>query len=306
MDENIYKFIEFVYDRQLIWYKKEVLHQPAPWTDDPILSTCLFCNVYRELDHGTKYLIDSIHKDPQLSLEDKFLNIVFYRFFNNREFFGGLIPDAIRLSTFNFEEIEKSLDNWRDNCRANNKQFFRSCYLICSQPFPGNTYRKGEKHIQVLKTMEWLVNQVRDGYLDKILKSDEQGAWQLINDIPLIGDFLAYEIYCDLCYENLTKFSDNDFVNVGPGAYWGVVNILGKEVQYPEALEFTHHLRDIQVSYFDKLREEKGKDWNLIAYHGYSNAPYLSLRNIEHSCCEWRKLVNLRKGKGKRRYYRAE
>ena len=74
MNANIKIFFEFIYDRQLIWYKKEVLLLPPPWTDDPVLGKYKFCNVYRELDRGSKYLIKTVISNPLLSPEVKFFN----------------------------------------------------------------------------------------------------------------------------------------------------------------------------------------------------------------------------------------
>ena len=39
-------FWYFVKARQDIWYKRFVLKQPAPWTDDEILKPYNFCNIY--------------------------------------------------------------------------------------------------------------------------------------------------------------------------------------------------------------------------------------------------------------------
>lgn len=60
--DRIAEFFEFIYDRQEIWHRRNVLNLPAPWSTDEILRNYRFCNVYRELDGGTlaltKYLTD--------------------------------------------------------------------------------------------------------------------------------------------------------------------------------------------------------------------------------------------------------
>jgi len=57
-------FFRFVYQRHLIWYKRFVLKQPAPWTNDTVLSTFKIINMYRELDKCTIYLVEKL-KDVQ-------------------------------------------------------------------------------------------------------------------------------------------------------------------------------------------------------------------------------------------------
>lgn len=53
-------FKEFIRERREIYYKKEVLKSPAPFTKDEILATEKFCNIDRENDHQTKYYRDCI------------------------------------------------------------------------------------------------------------------------------------------------------------------------------------------------------------------------------------------------------
>lgn len=48
-------FMAFVIERHRI-YERRASAAPAPWTDDPILRTYRFCNVYRELDRTTMWI----------------------------------------------------------------------------------------------------------------------------------------------------------------------------------------------------------------------------------------------------------
>jgi len=125
----------------------------------------------------------------------------------------------------------------------------------------------------------------------------------LLKKIPGISDFLAYEIWTDLTYFNFFKqgWSDNDFVNVGPGARWGLNIMMGNDTKdflipsedYPKLV---YLLRDEMP----KALEELGlkEEWLKIAFKGaYSNVPFLSLRNIEHSVCEFRKYWRIKNKK---------
>ncbi|PIN93379.1 hypothetical protein COU54_03200 [Candidatus Pacearchaeota archaeon CG10_big_fil_rev_8_21_14_0_10_31_24] len=53
-------FFKFIYKRQLIWYKRFVLHQKPPWIFDTILQKYKIINMYRELDKCTIYLIKQL------------------------------------------------------------------------------------------------------------------------------------------------------------------------------------------------------------------------------------------------------
>ena len=84
-NEMIEAFFAFVYERQLIWHKRTILHLPAPWTEDKILQTYKFCNVYRQLDAGT--LAISKYLQAEYSPEQKLFNIIaFIRYKFNKTF----------------------------------------------------------------------------------------------------------------------------------------------------------------------------------------------------------------------------
>ena len=97
----------------------------------------------------------------------------------------------------------------------------------------------------------------------------------------------------------------NDFVNIGPGAKWGLDLLYGKMPQR-EYNKKLYHLYQKQHSALPKIHKQLKEKyrWEEIAYSGaYSHVPYLSITNIEGALCEFRKYCNLSQGKGRRRYY---
>lgn len=280
------EFFDFIYKRQLIWYKRFVLKENSPWTRDPILQKYKILNVYRELDKGTIYIIDKLKnvKDRKAIL----LNVVFYRFFNKfnlyenlgMEIFSNFNSDLIKLLKTKFEQLKKQ-----------NKPIFNDAYLIAG--------KKGEeKYISVLDSLSEFWEKADDMIrrIDKAKIPEE--SFGIIKEIPLIGNFLAYEIWTDLTYFRFFKqrWTDNDFVNIGPGAKWGL------EIIYGESnLSNLKKLHTIQNEF---LNQKQNPSWQEISYKdAFSNEPFLSLRNIEHSLCEFRKYHNLKNGKGKKRFF---
>src|SRR6476661_7646069 len=71
-------FWHFVCERQLIWYRRVVKQQLPPWTDDLILRHQRFTNVYRELDPGTRYVIECV-LELDAPRPDKLFNVMLYR-----------------------------------------------------------------------------------------------------------------------------------------------------------------------------------------------------------------------------------
>jgi hypothetical protein len=300
--EMLKNFFSFVYERQLIWYKRFVLKEAPPWTDDPILQKYKFCNVYRELDKGTIYLIDKVLR-PLGDCPDTLLNVVCYRFFNSYGFFDW-IGGTLQSENFNFKDLEEKLDS----LKLKGYSLFNNAYLITGVPF-NHKYRPYEKHVQVLLILQWLNERLDSLYREIKSASRPEDVMETLKRIPHVDDFLAYEIWTDLSYARIHKWTDDDFVNIGPGAKVGIDYLLGihknnkitlsKEVY----VSICKYLRNKQRHFFNEFQIP----FEAVAYVGaYSNAPYLSLRNIEHALCEFRKYWNLKVlGRGRRRIFRT-
>ena len=56
--EQVEDFYKFIIKRQDIYYKKTILKQAWPWTDDEVLKNYKFCNIFRQLDTGTQLIIN--------------------------------------------------------------------------------------------------------------------------------------------------------------------------------------------------------------------------------------------------------
>jgi hypothetical protein len=117
-------------------------------------------------------------------------------------------------------------------------------------------------------------------------------------ELYYIGSFLAYEIAVDLMYPNvyydytIVPFTENDWANPGPGCQRGINNIF-KERGGNSYLDIMKYLRDIQKAEFKRLKlDMKFLDGRL-----------LTLRNIEHSLCEFHKYYKAYKGFGRPRNY---
>lgn len=302
--QNILKFFEFIYDRQLIWHKRFVQKLEKPWTENEVLKKFLFCNMYRELDKGTSYLTSHvINKD--ISLEEKILNIVGYRFFNRYDFFNIILDgELFKYKDFSFKYYEEKLDKRI----AEKVGLFNNAYLITQVPV-NKDYRVGNKHVQILFMLEILVNKLREGYAQKLNINPDSDFKQIVS-IPLVGRFLGGQLLVDVTYIPGWKYSGNDFCVVGPGASDGIMLMEEKRLSYEEEVKYCLNLRDIQEKYWILLFGRTGKNWIDIAYkHSYCPYPWLSAMNIQHNLCEFRKYTNITNfiaggRKCKLRYYR--
>ena len=153
--DRIAEFFEFIYDRQEIWHRRNVLKLPAPWSADEILRNYRFCNVYRELDGGTLALTKYL-TDESISVGKKLFNIVAYRFFNRRDTIENLFGGLLDPENFDFEAFEARFD-----AKRNQESLFSNAYLISSHPYNA-AYRPKDKHVQVLLMLADMAGKIKD------------------------------------------------------------------------------------------------------------------------------------------------
>jgi len=250
--------------------------------------------MYRELDRCTLYILNEFKGIN--GREVLLLNIIFYRFFNKDKLYENL-----QIAPFN--KIDFSLKNQIiskfDSFLKQGLPIFNNAYLIAGK-------NKEKKHITILNTLERTPVKRLIEEIDKAKTPED--SFKVLLQIPLVGPFLACEIWTDLTYFKFFKqgWNDNDFVNIGPGAQCGLEILYETSLSYPQQEEKLHHLHALQEKTLLITHKEVSADfdWNTIAYKdAFSNYPYLSVTNIEGALCEFRKYWNIRQGKGRRKYF---
>ncbi len=293
-------FFEFIFNRQLVWYRRNVLQQPAPWSDDKILQTFKFCNVYRELDAGTQAIRLYITK-PDYSAEQKIFNIIAYRFFNRRDTIENLFGGMLDPQHFDFKKLEKCFDEKKREGNIFSNAYLITAHAVCD-------YRPHDKHIQILQMLDNLRPQLTAIRQKLQTSSPQQGLKIIEENVPLAGPFLAGQILLDITYAgDIVNYSSNDFLIVGPGAHWGLNIIWERKLSKKEADEACRFLHHKQPQAFENLKKATGKDWRTICWNNpsYPNFPYLSLHDVQNSLCEFRKYWRLKNNESaKKRYYK--
>ena len=105
----IKQFYTFIQARHAIYVARFVDKKPAPWTDDPTLRDNYFCNVFRELDDGTKFYIE--HIVPAAKGEERLLlHTILYRIVNQPKAWEDLdCNNALEWMQEYFDETTKCL-----------------------------------------------------------------------------------------------------------------------------------------------------------------------------------------------------
>lgn len=303
---ELLNFYEFIYDRQLIWTKKEVFKLKFPWTTDEILRNYKFCCAYREQDKCTKYLIAKIIENPILSINAKIFNIILFRRFNIYGLFDGIFEEIENPETFKMKYWEQHLDE----CKKEGYKLFNDAYALSQKPF-NKDYRYADKHIQILMSMEEIAQSIPD--IAKYINEDcsLEDICNMLMMFNGIGPFLAHQIMVDLTYiPNLIKRDINSYVQVGPGAK-PTVDMLFPMANKKTDKDYTSLCRwlfEHQQHQFELLAKQTGKQWLDIYYKdAYYKSPYLSLANIQSCCCEARKYYNLQHNpRARKRYYKGD
>jgi hypothetical protein len=281
-------FFKWIEERESIWRKKELQNLPPPWTEDKILQEYKFTNVFRNKDRVTRdlwthvfnhhsALLDNGKRKWSLRNLDKLLfQICLYRLFNLPNTFLVLGP---LVDNWNYSEAKKVLDK----LRKADHQIFTGAYMVHA---PHGS--KGQpKHIPYLKLVTKIWNDRHD-----LLYRIEQGksmrdAVAILSQYKMIGNFIAYEIACDLRWTPILDdaIDINTWANPGPGAKRGLNRVFNRPL---------NHLQPDEI-FIEEMK-------NLLVWAGtMCKIKGLELREIEHSLCEFDKYMRVKNGEGRPR-----
>jgi len=205
-------FWKFAVKRQALFMRR-ILGTPPPWTDDPILGSFRFTNVYRASDRVSQFLIRHVLYEGEQTGEEIFFRCLLFKLFNRIETWNEL---KARLGfpgwkSFSVERYSLVLDEMM----ARNEPVYSAAYIM---PTPNlGSPRKHCNHLRLLDRM------MRDAIPRKIEQAVSlEQVFTALREYPSIGDFLAFQYAIDLNYSQLIDFSEMDFVVAGPGACRGI------------------------------------------------------------------------------------
>jgi hypothetical protein len=280
--------------------------KPPPWTDDPILSTYRFCNIFREDDKVTTWLRENVRE--QLPHEQLLAATVLFRWFNRIEI-GEVLFCQLGLLNKGRTPWQQY---WDEDC--DDPMILRNAI---KQAFPKGPYVTGAYIIKGQDGMPKL-----DGVLHSFQQfiegeavpgdDDQPVDWrqmtQTMKDYPgevymeytwdwlrrfnYLGPFMAYEIVTDLQHtlDMLHRAPDvMTWANPGPGAMRGLNRIAGRELRSRSGKrEMLHEMQALlAASRFKKNWPWQDRPWDM--------------RTVEHTLCEFDKYQRAMLGQGRPR-----
>jgi len=217
----------FAVKRQELYFSR-LRQAQGPWTSDPILAGHRFTNAYRAADRVSQFLIRNvIYNGTSIPIDTIFRTLLF-KLFNKIETWQLLEQrfGELNVSTFNVDAFDRVLsDALRSGARI-----YSAAYIMPNAPRHLASSFKHRTHLDLLQ--HFLV----EGYCDGILQAKSmQALYELLLSLPSVGPFLAYQYAIDLIYSEHLQFSENDFVQPGPGALNGLAKCFSTLGDYSPA-----------------------------------------------------------------------
>ncbi len=300
-------FWKFIYERLEIYYKRVVLQQPAPWTDDSIFNTYRFTNICRDMDKLSLYerknilsKLDEPVADLLTRKKSVIFNVILFRTF-------------VKVDTYEcFGFIDFSEPSWKKQWSVGKKSLlkrreqglrnFTGSFMVntLKRCNPDESTRDNQT-LNALCMCEWFISNL-DEFYDKAFIQSKNMKEQLEYLVTLdgIGSFTAYEFACSFAmvsryYKNvLVDWTQDSYTSIGPGSSGGIDWVF-KSLGNLSKVESIIYLRSIwkhemkRLGLYDKfiqmLPEVLEND--------------LDLRIIEHCLCESHKYHKLKTKTGR-------
>lgn len=276
------KYYAWMYERQLIWYKRHMLKLPRPWTDDPILDRFRFTNTYRELDRGTLYCHDIVlPRNDVSSLPLALMRLFTYRIFNKVATY-----DKVFRATGYCEDTSSGEPDWDNiaetlNRMQSDEPIFTGAHTVSSYYHVAGSASKADKVVEFLKEIYSRIDKI--ALEIEARRGNAQDTHKYLQTFSGIGDFLAYELISDLAYTDYVDFDEDQWANAGPGA------LNGLKLLYPNPtgktpMQLMRELQTQQDRYFASMGM-----LNLALIAPSVHSVRMTLRNIEGGLCEYYK-----------------
>ena len=202
----------FAQARQHVFHRR-VAGEAPPWTDDPIIGSHRFTNVYRASDRVSQFLIREVLYSGDQAIDEVFFRCILFKIFNRIDTWESLLARVGQISwrEFDFERYARALDE----LMAAGESIYSAAYIMPSPAFGDR--RKHRNHLRLLEEM------IRTNAPQRVASAASlEGVFELLLTYRSMGRFLAFQFAIDLNYSNICNFSEMDFVVAGPGARDGV------------------------------------------------------------------------------------
>lgn len=299
-EAQLAQFFYWINERHRIYMERKA-GKPFPWSKDKILCEHKFTNPFRQHDRvtqeWTKRYIKLIAADSggrQVKDEDILFHCAMFRLYNWPETY-----DALHFGLRKWD-LKKAVEILHAR-KKDGKQIFTGAYIIPSagKPDKPKTIAEALETLYDGRSKEDIENKKKPNrilFARKLRRKQSMKlATQLLQKIPTIGPFIAYEIACDLRHTRLLADARDkmSWANAGPGAMRGIHRLLCGEYEWPKGKEKPDYNKAMRALL--KLAPK-----SLSALVRKCETPF-EMREIEHSLCEFDKYMRIKRKEGKTR-----
>ena len=294
-EQHIFMLYQYIKERYKIHLRKDVEKLPKPWTTNEILLNYRFTNVRREHDTETKWVIENIAKNKNLSYDNKLMNCVLFRLYNKKETME-LIGGPVDFENFRLDDHRDLLETYEE---ANpSESLFTSAFWTSGLKKAMKKY-VGDGDIPSVRTLFYAKYLYDNGIVDEVKKAKNQKeAFLALKNFCGIGEFLGYQMWVDMTYIKEFPFSENEFTVAGPGCKMGLDFLFVDKagLSYEELLFW---MRDN----IDEEFKRRGFKWNpkKLMVDLPENERYMNLMSLENCFCEFSKYCRTLEGTSKPR-----
>lgn len=294
-DDITTQFAKFAIERHKIYLKRYVQKQDKPWTQDPILRSYRFCNIYRELDTVSiwirKNIIKRYETNPNLWFMLCVARIINWPPTLQMLMDKGLWPEQ----KWEADRVYKAL---KDYYSAGNK-VITSAYLINSV-FPKDMNPPDKRKVYYIPKVGLDPMWQDRSKIAKSFKVSLEAAADTIRNYRGWANFMSYQVVVDLSYSDLwlAKARDyNTFNLAGPGTQRGLNRYFtgDKKATLPKK-DLTEHLIQQRKEINSRMKELVPRKWWTNDFStGFAK---LSLSNVSNLNCETDKYLRVFYGEG--------
>ena len=277
----------------------------APWTDDYILGTFKFTNIRREHDRASMWLISNISNNGE-SLKDRIYKTILFRIYNRPDTAEILGLDKLDLSSLDWLDLAKS--------RLEHKIQEDPKYRLFTNAYKTGGLKRGlsdlypESEHYDYAPLYFIRGLISKDFAQELLDcKDQEEVYNKLLGIKGFGRFISYQVFVDLTYINEFPFSENEFTVAGPGCYYGLQLLTGKDefntgFNCMTSEEIVFWMRDNLLEEFNK--RNLAFDVNEVFSDLPEDERHFNVMSLENIMCEFSKYYAIYTGvrKGRMKY----
>lgn len=248
------------------------------YTDDPILGQFRFCNVFREDDKVTKWVLRELRAPLEGDMPKTLRAMLVFRWFNLIE--SG---ECLRPWLLGYESRQDAIGKLHRRV-AEKKPILNAAYMIKSPPGHDKITGLFQCIDAILPSIDSLAHTM---HVNRSLRQ----AVELLCTFPYLGPFMAYQIVCDLRFTCvLDNAKDiNTWTAAGPGSARGMSRLMYGR---PDVFGYTSPKdKDTLIALMtDVLKMSKDK-WP-------KKFQAWELSTVQHWACEYDKYMRALNGEG--------